>query len=178
MAAQPRAAFHTIEMDVVESGYTPKKFALVRGVPVKWIINGKQITNCNRRIVVPSLELEFDVKPGRQTIEFTPEKPGHIHWSCWMGMLHGDFDVEEEAPAAPPQEIAAASPPAAAAPPPQESGHAEPATHEHYTVVKGDSPWGIAFRLYHDGSRWREIVAANAGFDFRRLRPGQTLRLP
>ena len=46
MAAQPRLAFHTIEMNVVEFGYTiSKKFALVRGVPVKWIINGKQITN-------------------------------------------------------------------------------------------------------------------------------------
>ncbi|HTO79122.1 MAG TPA: LysM domain-containing protein [Methylocystis sp.] len=53
-----------------------------------------------------------------------------------------------------------------------------PAPSERYTVVKGDSPWRIALKLCHDGSRWREIVAANPGFDFRRLRPGQALLLP
>ena len=175
-AAQPRAAFQTIEMDVVESGYTPNQFVLVRGVPVKWVINGKQVTNCNHRIVVPSFELEFDVKPGLQTIEFTPEKLGHIAWSCWMGMLHGGFDVVEEAPSE--RAVAAAPAPAGAAQPPEETAPAGPATRERYTVVKGDSPWRIAFKLYHDGSRWRVIVAANPGFDFRRLRPGQTLLIP
>ena len=176
-AARSRPAFQSIEMDVIESGYTPNHFVLVRGVPVKWVINGKEVTTCNHRIVVPSYDLEFDVKPGLQTIEFTPDKVGHIPWSCWMGMKHGDFDVVEEAPA--PQAVAPAGPPAeAAAAPPPEAAVAKAAPSERYTVVKGDSPWRIALKLYHDGSRWREIVAANSGFDFRRLRPGQALQLP
>ena len=176
-AARPRPAFQTIEMDVIESGYTPNHFVLVRGVRVKWVINGKEVTTCNHRIVVPSYNLEFDVKPGVQTIEFTPEKAGHTPWSCWMGMLHGDFEVVEEAPA--PQAVAATpAPMAAPAPPPQEAAAAKATTSDRYTVVKGDSPWRIAFKLYRDGNRWREIVAANPGFDFRRLRPGQALQLP
>ncbi len=195
-AARPRLAFQTIEMDVIESGYTPNHFVLVRGVPVKWVINGKEVTSCNHRIVVPSYDLEFDVKPGLQTIEFTPDKVGHVPWSCWMGMKHGDFDVVEEAPA--PQAVAAApSPPKAEAAPekeaaakpstqtastteatPKEALSAKASPRTPYTVVKGDSPWRIALKLYHDGSRWREIVAANPGFDFRRLQPGQALQLP
>ncbi|HTO79123.1 MAG TPA: sulfite exporter TauE/SafE family protein, partial [Methylocystis sp.] len=111
-AARPRPAFQTIEMEVIASGYTPNQFVLVRGVPVKWVINGKQVTTCNHRIVVPSFELEFDVKPGLQTIEFTPDKIGHISWSCWMGMLHGGFDVVEEPPA--PQAVTATPAPVGA----------------------------------------------------------------
>ncbi len=195
-AARTRPAFQTIEMDVIEFGYTPNHFVLVRGVPVKWVINGKEVTTCNHRIVVPSYDLEFDVKPGLQTIEFTPDKVDHVPWSCWMGMKHGDFDVVEEMPA--PQAVAAASsPPKTEAAPgteaaakqstqeastteatPKEALAAKATSPAHYTVVKGDSPWRIALKLYHDGSRWREIVAANPGFDFRRLQPGQALQLP
>ena len=90
-----RPAFQTITMDVIRSGFSPNHFVLSKGVPVHWIINGKQITTCNHRIVVPSLNLEFDVKKGRQVIEFTPDKAGVIPWSCWMGMLHGEFEVIE-----------------------------------------------------------------------------------
>jgi uncharacterized protein len=195
-AARPRPAFQTIEMDVIESGYAPNHFVLIKGVPVKWVIDGKEVTTCNHRIVVPSFDLEFDVKPGLQSIAFTPDKVGHIPWSCWMGMKHGDFDVVEEAPS--PQAVAAVAPrtkaeaapekEAAARPSPQERPTAEATPKQavkgkatlpaHYTVVKGDSPWRIAVKLYHDGSRWREIVAANPGFDFRRLKPGQALQLP
>ncbi|HMK88744.1 MAG TPA: sulfite exporter TauE/SafE family protein [Methylocystis sp.] len=180
-AARPRPAFQTIEMDVIESGYTPNHFVLLRGVPVKWVINGKEVTPCNHRIVVPSLNLEFDVKPGLQTIEFTPDKAGHIPWSCWMGMKHGDFDVIEEAPAAtPPVEAVAAAPSPAetAASPPKEAAVAKAAPNERYTIVKGDTLRSIALKVYHDASRWREIAAANPGVDARRLRPGQVLRLP
>ncbi len=177
LTARPRPAFQTIEMDVVESGYTPNHFVLVRAVPVKWVINGKRVTNCNHRIVVPSLELEFDVKPGIQTIEFTPDKTGIISWSCWMGMLRGDFDVVEEATAA--RAVAATTTPVGAAEKaPREAACAKAAPSERYTVVTGDSPWRIALKFFHDGSRWREIVAANPGVDLHRLRPGQLLLLP
>jgi len=180
-AARPRPAFQTIEMDVVESGYSPNHFVLVRGVPVKWVINGKEVTACNHRIVVPSLNLEFDVKQGVQTIEFTPDKAGHIAWSCWMGMKHGDFDVIEEAPIPlpPPQAIVAAPPPAEAeAAPAKGTAVLRVTPREHYVIAKGDTLRSIAFKLYGKGSLWREIAQANPGVDFRRLRPGRVLRLP
>jgi sulfite exporter TauE/SafE/phage tail protein X len=167
--AQP--AFQTIVMDVVESGFRPNHFVLVRGVPVHWVVNGKKITPCNRRIVAPTLGLEFDVKKGRQTIEFTPQAAGVIHWSCWMGMLRGDFTVVDA-----PTRVAAAPAPAA------DSAPATPATQspppEDYTIAAGDTLSSIAARLYGDAGRWKAILAANPGLDARRLKPGRRIALP
>ncbi len=172
-AKAPHPAFQTIRMDVVKSGYAPNHFVLERGLPVKWVIDGKDVTTCNHRIVVPGLNLEFDVKPGLQTIEFTPDKVGRIPWSCWMGMLHGDFEVVE-----PPQNIAA-SPEAtedgaAAARAPSVAA----AAAESYTIVAGDTLAGVSKKLYRHAGRWRDIAAANPGLDVRRLHPGQIIKLP
>ncbi len=90
----PEAGRQDIHMEVNARGYNPTEFVLKQGVPVRWIIDGKEITQCNRRIMVPGLGLEFEIHPGENLIEFTPEKPGVIAWSCWMGMLHGAFVVE------------------------------------------------------------------------------------
>jgi len=175
--AQKAPAVQIIEMEANRFGYTPKRFTLIRGVPVKWIIDATEITSCNNRIIVPSLNLEFDLRPGPQTIEFTPQKAGVIPWSCWMGMIRGEFDVVEagqapqkgvsETPAQPP----AAAPPAAVAAPP-----APP--RKTYVVQRGDTLGAIAKRLYGDEKRWREIAAANPALQQRRLRPGQVLILP
>jgi sulfite exporter TauE/SafE/copper chaperone CopZ/phage tail protein X len=172
--AEPAPAFQTIEMEVVQSGFSPNRFTLRKDVPVHWVVDGKELTNCNKRIVVPSLGLEFDVKPGRQTIEFTPRETGLIRWSCWMGMLLGEFDVidapRQSAPS--PATVAETSPPAAV-----ERAHAV-AQDKIYRVVAGDTLRGVAKKTYGDASKWKAIVAANPGLNARRLRPGTTIVLP
>ena len=85
--------YQVIEMDVTRYGYEPDNFVLHKGVPVKWVIDGKELTGCNRAIQVPKLDLSFDIEKGKQTIEFTPEEEGVISWSCWMGMIPGTFVV-------------------------------------------------------------------------------------
>lgn len=87
--------FQAIHMDVTRSGFVPNKFFLKKGVPVKWIITGSEITGCNREILVPEYNLKIEVVPGEQTVEFTPTRAGTILWSCWMGMLRGSFVVSE-----------------------------------------------------------------------------------
>jgi len=89
--------FQEIRMNVTRAGWEPDSFVLKKGVPVKWIIDGQQITSCNKAIQVPTLGLKFDIKPGLQTIEFTPKEAGTIRWSCWMGMIQGVFIVKEDA---------------------------------------------------------------------------------
>lgn len=89
------SAYQEISMNVTGRGWQPDTFTLKKGVPVKWRIYGLQITGCNKRIQVAKLGLEFDVKMGPQTIEFTPNETGTIPWSCWMGMLDGRFIVVE-----------------------------------------------------------------------------------
>ena len=88
--------YQEIHMTADGNGYAPNTFVLKRGVPVKWIIDAKQITSCNRALQVPKLGMSFDLKPGTQTIEFTPTEEGTIPWSCWMGMLRGTFIVKND----------------------------------------------------------------------------------
>ncbi len=92
-----RASVQEIYMEVKAGGYEPNRFVLKKGVPVRWIIEGKELTGCNRVILVPRLDLEIELKPGNQVIEFTPEESGQVSWSCWMGMLHGEFIVVDAA---------------------------------------------------------------------------------
>jgi len=87
--------YQIIRMEVNRYGWEPDKFVLKKDVPVKWIINGKEINGCNNAIQVPKLGLNFDIKRGEQTIEFTPNKEGVISWSCWMGMIPGTFIVKD-----------------------------------------------------------------------------------
>ncbi len=88
--------YQVINMDVVGTGYSPNSFVLKTGVPVKWVINGKEVTGCNGGIIVPAYNLDFKIKKGIQTIEFTPTKAGTINWSCWMGMIPGQFIVRDD----------------------------------------------------------------------------------
>ena len=88
--------YQVINMEVNRYGWTPDRFVLKKGIPVKWKIDGKEINGCNNAIQVPKLGLEFDVKQGQQTIEFTPTEEGVISWSCWMGMIPGTFIVTDD----------------------------------------------------------------------------------
>jgi hypothetical protein len=185
-------------MVVNASGYVPAHFSLQRWVPVRWVIEGEEITNCNRRIVVPKLGLEFDVKLGEQTLDFLPRDAGVIPWSCWMGMILGQFDVIAIAPSPPAADapVAATSRDAespaeaktvVAARPGAAPGETRPPTCAprgcgtepfHYTIARGDSLSGIAARFYGDAGRWRSIANANPGLDIKRLKPGKIIDLP
>jgi len=83
-------------MNVTAAGWQPNKFVLKKGVPVKWVIDGQQLTGCNKGIKVPSIGLSFNIKSGLQTIEFTPAQDGVIPWSCLMGMIRGTFIVKSD----------------------------------------------------------------------------------
>ena len=83
-----------IKMVVDNAGFTPNKFLLEKGVKTKWIIDARQLNGCNSEIIVPSLNIDIKLKPGIQTVEFTPQQEGTINWSCGMGMLRGAFLVK------------------------------------------------------------------------------------
>jgi hypothetical protein len=118
-AAKIEGGYQVIRMNVTASGWQPDRFVLKTGVPVRWVIDGQQITGCNSGIKVPSLGLSFDIKKGLQTIEFTPPAAGTIPWSCLMGMIRGTFIVKDGLDAADPGQVQAAL---AEAPQAQKSG--------------------------------------------------------
>lgn len=54
----------------------------------------------------------------------------------------------------------------------------EPAPQRTYTVVPGDTLWGIAALFYGDGTRYPEIAAANGIENPNLIYPGQTFIIP
>ncbi len=106
-----KEGYQEIRMDVLYSGWSPNKFVLQKGIPVKWIVNGIEITGCNNAIQVPKYGLDFDVTPGEKIIEFTPSESGTIAWSCWMGMIPGTFIVVDDLANVSPTELEKAVPP-------------------------------------------------------------------
>lgn len=74
-------------------GYTPNTLYVQKGMPVKWVVDGKQITGCNNTIVIPGMNMEQKLQSGQNVIEFTPNSNEDISFSCWMGMKRGVIKV-------------------------------------------------------------------------------------
>lgn len=83
-----------VEMRVTGSGFSPNVLKIKRGVPVRWVIKGENVTSCTNKIIVPSLNISKNISYGDNVVEFTPTKAGEIPFSCWMGMVRGKFIVE------------------------------------------------------------------------------------
>ena len=75
------------------NGYSPNKFSIKKGVPVKWIIDAQAPYSCASSIVVPKLGINKNLEAGENIIEFTPETIGKLSFSCSMGMYTGTFNV-------------------------------------------------------------------------------------
>ncbi len=85
--------YQVINMNVTGRGFEPNSFVLKKGVPVRWVIDAQDLNGCNNEILVREYGLDIRLKPGLQAAEFTPDKAGTVGWSCWMGMLRGQFVV-------------------------------------------------------------------------------------
>jgi uncharacterized protein len=83
------------EMHATYSGWDPSTIHIKAGEQVTWVIWGDQLTGCTNRIIVPSLGLSLTLKSGENLLTFTaPSKPGVVPFSCWMGMVPGQFIVD------------------------------------------------------------------------------------
>lgn len=84
-----------VYMNQESGGYRPNRFTVKQGIPVKWIINSKDIYTCAASIVSPQLNIRKGLQRGENIIEFTPDQVGTIRFSCSMGMFAGSFTVIE-----------------------------------------------------------------------------------
>jgi plastocyanin len=90
---QPLA--QTVEMHVKYSGWDPSTIHIKAGARVTWIIWGDEVTSCTNRIVVPILSISQALTAGKNVITFTaPSAAGTVPFSCWMGMVRGQFTVD------------------------------------------------------------------------------------
>jgi hypothetical protein len=83
-----------VRMAVTSRGFSPNVINLKQGVPVRWVIDGKNISGCTNKIIVPSLGIQKELSYGETIIEFMPSQKSIVPFSCWMGMVRGKFVVE------------------------------------------------------------------------------------
>lgn len=83
-----------VKMDI-DWNFKQTEFQIKKGVPVRWEINGINVSGCTNQIVIPQLDIRKDIVSGKNIVEFTPEEEGVIPFSCWMGMQGGRFIVTE-----------------------------------------------------------------------------------
>jgi len=91
-AAEILDGVQVVQMDV-DWSFQPSQFEVKKGIPVRWEINGINVSGCSNEIVIPSLNIRQKINQGLNVVEFTPEKEGIIPFSCWMGMIGGQFNV-------------------------------------------------------------------------------------
>ncbi|NQV00148.1 MAG: cupredoxin domain-containing protein, partial [Parcubacteria group bacterium] len=84
-----------VNMDLTLQGYDPNILYIKAGIPVRWVINVKQMSGCTNSIILHGYDIEKDLVKGENIIEFMPEESGEIKFSCWMQMVWGKFIVTE-----------------------------------------------------------------------------------
>ncbi|MCK4892294.1 MAG: sulfite exporter TauE/SafE family protein, partial [Candidatus Pacebacteria bacterium] len=87
--------YQVANMDLTYRGYSPNVLFIKKDVPVRWIINVKQMSGCTDEIIVSEYNIKKKLDYGENVIEFVPKKTGDIKFSCWMQMVWGKFVVTE-----------------------------------------------------------------------------------
>jgi len=91
------SGYQTVEMEVSYLGYKPNTLYIKKGVPVRWVIDVKQLSSCDNVIMIESLGIKKSLKLGENIVEFTPpEGVSEIKFSCSMRMIWGKFVISDE----------------------------------------------------------------------------------
>ncbi len=83
-----------VNMKITARGFEPNVIKIKNNIPVRWVIDGKEVTSCTNKIIVPKYKISKSINSGENIINFTPKEIGEIPFSCWMGMVRGKFIVE------------------------------------------------------------------------------------
>lgn len=101
-AATELSANVTLEGDIqvlrttqVADGYEPANAVVYAGREVRWEIDSQDLT-CAATIQSADLGLDVALQPGANVFTFTPEEPGVLRYSCFMGMYWGMITVIDE----------------------------------------------------------------------------------
>ncbi len=75
--------------------FEPSEFAIKKGVPVRWEIEGINVSGCTNEVIIPKLGFSKKIEKGKNVAYFTPTESGVLPFSCWMGMVNGQFIVTD-----------------------------------------------------------------------------------
>lgn len=86
--------FQPVTINIVNSGYNPRRFAVKQGVPVKLTVNAGDVYTCASAFTFRAFGINAYVKPNtNQIFTFTPTAKGQYTFSCSMGMYSGVMEV-------------------------------------------------------------------------------------
>lgn len=85
-------------VQLVKSDLLPGRYPTITvksGIPVRWTIQAtaQSINGCNYKMIIGEYGITHSFKEGENIIEFTPNKPGSVLYTCWMGMIRGTIIV-------------------------------------------------------------------------------------
>ena len=85
-----------IQMEITDNfTYAPDVLRVQKGVPVEWSIFGGEFLGCANTLISPALGVNTYIRPGINTVRFTPQRAGKFTFSCSMGMIRGTMIVTE-----------------------------------------------------------------------------------
>ncbi|TRZ49855.1 sulfite exporter TauE/SafE family protein [bacterium] len=83
-----------IRMEASSRGYTPNRFRIRVGQPVRLEVTDVGTSGCTNAIISKLWDGQIPLTIGTtSTKEFTPSKAGVYKFSCWMGMISGTIEV-------------------------------------------------------------------------------------
>lgn len=84
----------SVTINILNSGYSPKRFAVKSGIPVQLTVNAGEVYSCATAFTFQAFGIDAYVKPNtNQIFNFTPDKKGLYTFSCSMGMYSGTMEV-------------------------------------------------------------------------------------
>jgi uncharacterized protein len=90
----PVATNQNVDITITSSGYVPNKVTVKHGELVTLNLISKDAYSCASAFRIPSLGIARDLQPNtKETIQFTPQNPGKIAFTCSMGMYRGVIEV-------------------------------------------------------------------------------------
>ncbi len=88
------AGIQEFDIAVNPTGYNPNNIKVKAGTPVKLNLTTKGNYACTSVFRIPALGITKTLPgTGTDSVEFTPQTPGKITWTCAMGMYRGVIEV-------------------------------------------------------------------------------------
>ncbi len=81
-------------IDIVNSGYLPRKFVVKAGLPVELKVSSGEVYTCASAFTLKAFGINAYISPNtNQVFTFTPTKKGLYTFACSMGMYSGTMEV-------------------------------------------------------------------------------------
>ena len=82
------------DITVYPTSYTPNRIQVKSGVPVRLNLTPTGGFGCTAAFRIPQLGISKTLAQNQTTpVEFTPQNPGKLTWTCSMGMYRGIIEV-------------------------------------------------------------------------------------